>query len=421
MNIQSLIARVRAILLKPRDTWPEIAAEPASVSGIYRDYVLILAALPALGMLIGTALFGIKVPMMGTIHVGFGALLTQAVLSYAVSLLMTYAMAVIIESLAPTFGAVRDRLQGLKTAAYAFTPVWVVGILHILPGLGALVALLGLAAAIYAFYLIKLGLPHTMKCPEEKSLATPWWWRHRPRPGLGPQPAGAWISGVGSYSGTSPGTTNDAQFDKDSPMGKLESWSKQMEAAGEQMESAQKSGDSKAQQEAMQNMVGTLLGGDASVKAVSPDKLGDFLPEKLSGMNRSDFSAERNQAMGVQVTKAQASYSDGRQRLRVEISDMGGAKGILALTGFAAIGNERKTDRGYEKTYSDAGRTVNEKWDEVDGRGEYSIVVGQRFVIKVSGHADSITTLRSLANALDTDGLETAQGRFVGVMCGIRR
>ena len=123
-------------------------------------------------------------------------------------------------------------------------------------------------------------------------------------------------------------------------------------------------------------------------------------------MNRSDFSAERNQAMGVQVAHTQASYSDGRQQLRVEISDMGGAKGILALAGFAAIGNERKTERGYEKTYSDAGRMVNEKWDDVDGRGEYSIVVGQRFVIKVTGSADSITTLRALTNALDSDGLE---------------
>jgi len=55
---------------------------------------------------------------------------------------------------------------------------------------------------------------------------------------------------------------------------------------------------------------------------------------------------------------------------------------------------------------SDAGRMVHEKWDEVDGRGEYSIVVDQRFVIKVKGSVDSITVLRALANALDTDGLE---------------
>jgi len=404
MNIQSLIDRAQAILLKPRDTWPEIASEPASVSGIYRDYVLILAAIPALGMLIGTALFGIHVPMMGTIRIGFGALLTQSVLSYAVSLLMTYALAVIIESLAPTFGAVKDRLQGLKTAAYASTPIWVVGILHIVPGVGALVGLLGLAAAVYAFYLIKLGLPHTMKCPEEKSM---------------PYSAVVVVIGivlglilnllVASISGTSSGVMHDAQFEKDSPMGKLETWSKQMEAASEKMESAQQSGDSQDQQEAMQNMVGTLLGGNASIKAVSPDKLDDFLPETLLGMDRSDFSAERNQAMGVQVTQAQARYSDGRQQLQVEIIDMAGAKGVLALAGFAALGNESKTDNGYEKTYSDAGRIVNEKWNEADGHGEYSIVIGQRFVIKVTGQADSITALRTLANTLDSEALEAIQ------------
>ncbi|MEL0586310.1 MAG: Yip1 family protein [Candidatus Thiodiazotropha sp. (ex. Lucinoma kazani)] len=407
MNIQSLIKRVRAILLKPQQAWPEIAVEPASTSSIYRNYVLILAALPALGMLIGTALFGIKVPMMGTIHVGFGALLIQAILSYTVSLLMIYLMAVVIESLAPTFGGIRDRLQGLKTAAYALTPVWVVGVLHILPGLGALVTLLGLAAAVYAIYLIKLGLPETMKCPKEKSLG------YTAAVvvigivlGLVLNLLVTAVSGVGSFSGISPATTNDAHFDKDSPMGKLETWGKQMEEAGKRMESAQKSGDSEAQQEAMQEMVGTLLGGNGAVKAVAHDKLGEFLPENLLGMQRSDFSTESNQAIGVQVALAKAKYSNGRQQLRVEIMDMGGAKGMLALAGFAAIGSERKTERGYEKTYSDAGRMVNEEWDEVDGHGEYNIVVGQRFVIKVKGNADSITTLRALANALDTDGLD---------------
>ena len=407
MNIQTLITRVQGILLRPRDTWPEIATEPSSIADIYRNYVLILAALPALGMLIGTALFGIKIPMMGTIHIGFGTLLTQALLSYAMALLMTYVMAVIIEWLAPKFAATGDRLQGLKTAAYAFTPVWVVGILHILPGVGVLVGLLGLAAAVYAFYLIKLGLPHTMKCPEDKSL---------PYTavvvvigivlGLLLSLLVSTVSGVGNYTGVSPATSSDAEFDKDSPMGKIEAWSKRMEAASKQMESAQKSGDSKARQEAMQKMIGSVMGGDTAVKALDPDQLGNFLPEELNGMQRSNFSAERNQAMGMQIAQAEARYGDGHSKLRVEIMDMGGARGVLALAGFAAIGSERKTDHGYEKTYSDAGRMVHEKWDETSSTGEYSVIVGDRFMVKVKGTADSITTLRALANSLDTDGLE---------------
>lgn len=407
MSTQTLISRVRGVLLQPRETWPQIADEPSSVSGIYRNYVLILAALPPLGMLIGTALFGIHIPLVGTIRVGFGTLLTQAVLSYAVALLMTYVMALVIEWLAPKFGASGDRLQGLKTAAYAFTPVWVVGILDILPGVGALVALLGLGAAVYAVYLIRLGLPHTMKCPEEKSV------RYTAAVvvigvvlGFVLNIVVAGMSGMGRYTHELSGTDQDAHVDKDSPMGKLESWSKRMEEAGKQMEAAQKSGDSAARQQAAQNMLGAVLGGDASVKALDPDTLGGFLPQTLVGMPRSDFSAERNQAMGMQFAQAEARYADEHRRLHVEIMDMGGSRGVFALAGFANIANESTTDTGFEKTYSDDGRMVHEKWDKVDGRGEYSIVIGQRFVVKVEGHADSVDTLRAAANALDTGKLE---------------
>jgi hypothetical protein len=407
MNMQTLIARVRSIILKPKETWPEIAAEPDSFSGIYRNYVLIIAAIPVLCMFVGTALFGIRVPMMGTIRIGFGTLLIQALLSYGVSLLMVYVMTLIIEALAPSFGAVKDRLQSLKTIAYAVTPIWVVGVLHILPGLGVLASLAGLAAAVYAFYLIKLGLPHTVKCPQEKSMG---YTAAVVEIGVVLSLVLSFVvgamSGTGSYMGAMSQRSDTAQFDKDSPMGKLETWSKQMEAAGERMEAAQQSGDSKTQQEAMQNMVGTLLGADPSVKATSPDKLGDFLPEELMGMERSNFSAERNQAMGVQVSQTQASYSDGRQQLLVQIIDMGSAKGILALAGFVAVGTERKTEHGYEKTYSDGGRLVSEKWNDKDNHGEYSTVVGKRFLIKITGQADSITTLRALANSVDDKDLE---------------
>ncbi len=44
-----------------------------------------------------------------------------------------------------------------------------VGVLHILPGLGFLVGLLVLAAAIYSIYLMYLGLQHTMKSPQNKA------------------------------------------------------------------------------------------------------------------------------------------------------------------------------------------------------------------------------------------------------------
>ena len=48
--------------------------------------------------------------------------------------------------------------------AYAYTPVWVAGVLHLVPLLGALVIL----AAFYAVYLFYLGLTPVMKTPPDK-------------------------------------------------------------------------------------------------------------------------------------------------------------------------------------------------------------------------------------------------------------
>src|SRR3546814_72192 len=56
--------------------------------------------------------------------------------------------------------------QALKTVAYAWTASWVAGIAVIVPWLGWLIAVAG---AVYAIYLLYLGLPHTMKCPPEKA------------------------------------------------------------------------------------------------------------------------------------------------------------------------------------------------------------------------------------------------------------
>ena len=82
-------------------------------------------------------------------------------------------MALIIDALAPTFGGTQDRVQALKTIAYCYTASWIAGIAVILPFIAVLIML---AAGIYGIYLLYLGLPHTMKCPQDKA-----GWLHRRR------------------------------------------------------------------------------------------------------------------------------------------------------------------------------------------------------------------------------------------------
>src|SRR3546814_17493263 len=53
-----IVQRAKDILLKPKETWPVIAAEPATTQSIYVPYVVVLAAIGPIAQFIGGPVFG---------------------------------------------------------------------------------------------------------------------------------------------------------------------------------------------------------------------------------------------------------------------------------------------------------------------------------------------------------------------------
>src|ERR1700710_2788480 len=137
----SLISRVQNILLKPKEEWAVIDAEPATIQGIYTSYVLILAAIGPICTLIGQQVVGINI-----LGVSFKPPIVYsvgtAVVGYVMSLVVVYIAALIIDALAPSFGGTKDQLKAFKVAAYSSTAAWVAGVFNIIPMLGIL-ALIG--------------------------------------------------------------------------------------------------------------------------------------------------------------------------------------------------------------------------------------------------------------------------------------
>jgi hypothetical protein len=148
----ALVDRAKNILLTPKTEWPKIAEEVETTQSIYVGYVLILAAIGPIAMALRGGVVGA----------------TVAVLTYAITLGVVFLLALIIDALAPTFGAEKNFIQSLKLIAYSYTAAWVAGIFHLLPFLGGV---LGLLAAIYAFYTFYLGVPVMKKCPADKAVA----------------------------------------------------------------------------------------------------------------------------------------------------------------------------------------------------------------------------------------------------------
>ena len=425
MDFNKIIARVKNILLAPKTEWPVIAAEPETVAGLYKNYIVIVAALAPIATFIGLVVFGINIPFVGTIRIGIGTALVQMILSYAVALGMTYIVALIIDALAPSFGGVKSQVQALKAAAYSWTAVWIVGILNILPGLGLVVGLLTLVALVYTIYLLNLGLQHTMQSPSTRSAG---------------YTAVVVIIGIvigfilsyivgmttgmsSMYRGAIPHSAalgGDTQFEPNGALGgALAAMGARADEANKRMDAAKKSGDPNAQAQAAGAaagaMIGAMMGGGDQVEALAPETLKPFLPETLSGLPRTSYEASRNAAIGIQVSNAEATYrnAQGGPELKLEITDTGGAKGFMALAGFANMEEDKQTEQGYEKTFHDNGRLVHEQWNK-NGSGEYTVVLADRFVVELHGSGlTDISALQSALAGVNLAGLEALKAQGV--------
>lgn len=164
MTMHPLLARIRNIIADPRSEWPLIATEPGDPMRVVVGYVAVLAAIPAICGFIGSSLIGVSVSI-GRVHDSIPFGLMRALISYLFSFVIVYLTALAIDVMAPLFQTARNFGQALKLAAYSFTPVWLIGIVLIFPGLRFL-SILGL----YAIRLVWTGLPPLMGTPRPKVL-----------------------------------------------------------------------------------------------------------------------------------------------------------------------------------------------------------------------------------------------------------
>jgi hypothetical protein len=160
----NLIERVKRLLQSPRTEWEAIEAEMTTPAALYTGYVMPLAAIGLVARVIGYSVFGFVVPSLGTHRVSVGSAITTGVVAYILMLVGTYLLALIIDGLAPTFGAQRNKIQALKAAAYSSTAFWLAGVFALIPVLRPF-QILGL----YSLYLLYLGLPTLMKSPRDRA------------------------------------------------------------------------------------------------------------------------------------------------------------------------------------------------------------------------------------------------------------
>lgn len=403
----NLVQRVKDILLAPKATWPQIAQEPADVKSLYANYIVFLAAIPAIATFIGLSVFGVgafgvsyRVPVMSG--------LVNMVVGYLLSLGVVFVLALVVDALAPTFGGVRNPVNALKLVAYGATASFVGGIFGLLPSL----SVLALLFALYTVYLIYTGLPVVMKCPPEKAVgytATVMLCgvvagvviavvsaMVMPSRGLG-------MAGMGGDAGELTISTPGGKVSIDTQQ--MEQMARKMEEAGKRMEAAQQSGDAAAAGNAMGDVLGALAGAGGT--PIAAQDLKALLPATLLGLPRQSYEARSGQAMGIGGSGARASYGAGAERVDLTITDMGGIGAFAMVAGFASVTGESESDVSVEKTYKQGARTVHEEYRKDGSRADVTVFLGNGIMVSAEGQRVDAAALRRALDEADLGKIES--------------
>ncbi|HWK82479.1 MAG TPA: YIP1 family protein [Caldimonas sp.] len=403
----SLVDRVQSILLKPKQTWPVIAAESADVASIYSSYLVILAAIPAIASFIGLTLVGVGgFGLSYRVPIGTG--LVQMVVRYVVSLVMIFVMALIVDALAPTFGGTKNQVQALKLVAYGSTAAFVGGIFGIIPSLW----ILGLLASIYSIYLFYTGISVLMRCPPEKAgaytavvivvaivigvilgalmaMLSP-----MSRTGLGGMASAGGDMTIKAPNGATVTINSDS----------MTAMAQRMEAAGKRAEAAQNSGDPAAAGKAAGEMLAAMTGGNAAPIAAADLK--NLLPDSVGDMKRNSVEASGGQAMGIAGSTAKASYANENRRLNLAITDTGGLAGLAAMAGWANMTMDKETDGKVEKVYKDGARTMHEEYRKDGSRAEVTVILANGVIVEADGDHVDLDSLKKVLASVDLGKIE---------------
>ncbi|MBV7455853.1 YIP1 family protein [Acidovorax sp. sif1233] len=404
----NLIERAKSILLQPKETWVAIESESTDAATLFTRYYMILAAIPVVCGFIGLSLIGFG-GFGVTVRVPLVSGLVNMVVSYVLSLVGVFVLALIIDALAPAFGGQKNQIQALKVAVYASTAAMLGGVFSLLPAL----AMLGLLAALYSIYLLYTGLPVLMKSAPEKSVA------YTVVVIIAAIVMGVVIGAVSSVfmpgggslfgGAAAPGVTlNTPKGQVSIDTAGLEAAGKKMEEAARQLEQAQKGQDPAAIAAATGKAAAAAAGALGGGQAIAAQSLKAALPESLGGLPRTGFDVQDGAALGLPTSQASAQYGSDSKQVRLEITDIGGL-GQMAVMAMGMAQGEKEDQISAEKTWQEGGRTLHQRYEKDGSHAELKAILKNGLVVSVEGDHMGVKDLRGILGQVDLNGLEGLQ------------
>lgn len=159
------IDRAISIVKNPQAELNKVKSEQISKDYLIKQYIAILAIIPAVAYIIGMGFIGVNFGF-GSFKLPLETAVVGGVMTYILSIAGFYVTSLVINALALNFASKQNENQAMKLAAYAYTPVLLGGVFNIIPMLG----IIGLLFSLYGLYILYLGVPLLMETPQDKAL-----------------------------------------------------------------------------------------------------------------------------------------------------------------------------------------------------------------------------------------------------------
>jgi hypothetical protein len=151
--IRAFLIRVQNILIRPCDEWRVIREESKTYSTVIFHYIAILALIPPAVAVIDGIVSG-RIASKTSGFFFLSELLLRNILWYGISVIDVVMTGAIITAFVTTSESRWSGVEGLKIAAFAFTPLFTASVLSFIPGMNWIIY----AAIPYSVYLLFLGI-----------------------------------------------------------------------------------------------------------------------------------------------------------------------------------------------------------------------------------------------------------------------
>ncbi len=166
MDLSYVVNRAKHVMSSPASFWDWAKTDTSSGKDLLLTYALPLTVLASAASFVKFTIFGIGIPMVGTVRTSFSAGIGTALFRIVSTFVSIAVVVFLLQKLAPVFKGSVPLIDAVKLSVYSMTAGWLGGIAILVPYVGTLVALV---LSVYSLVILFKGIKVLTNVPPENT------------------------------------------------------------------------------------------------------------------------------------------------------------------------------------------------------------------------------------------------------------